>query len=146
VAVYAADWARYRVSGMSPTSSLLKDLIGSEDDAPLHSAAEGLEPEGSAGASGPPREAIEAWLTTLVAKAVGVPPSTLSAETELDSLELDSILMMEIVARAQDRYGVRLSRIEELSGLTIGALAGRVEEAVRGSQARGVIGSEQINS
>lgn len=58
----------------------------------------------------------------------GVEPEEVTPDARLDDLDIDSLDVTQILTTIKKRYGVVIPR-EELDGVTVGDLAGRVSAA-----------------
>jgi len=56
---------------------------------------------------------------------LGIPEETISAETTIDTLEIDSLDVADLMVTVKREYGVDIRRAE-LAGVTIGELVDRV--------------------
>ncbi|WP_037858984.1 acyl carrier protein [Streptomyces sp. NRRL S-340] len=57
--------------------------------------------------------------------ALGIPEEDTSAETVIDTLEIDSLDLADLLVTVQREYGVNIRRAE-LAGVTVGGLVDRV--------------------
>ncbi|MGW2820954.1 acyl carrier protein [Streptomyces sp. NPDC001443] len=69
-------------------------------------------------------EAVHELLRTELVD-LGIPEEIISAETTIDTLEIDSLDIADLMVTVKQRYGVDIRRAE-LAGVTIGGLVDRV--------------------
>ncbi|MFF4961228.1 acyl carrier protein [Streptomyces sp. NPDC001222] len=63
--------------------------------------------------------------------ALGIPEEATSAETVIDTLEIDSLDLADLMVTVKREYGVDIRRAE-LAGVTVGELVDRVLAGVDG--------------
>jgi amino acid adenylation domain-containing protein len=106
-----------------PPAGLADDTRQLGPAAPPPMAAEPCAP----GLPASPQERLEAWLSQLVAAAVGRPPAALDADANFHELGLDSIAAIKLIQGVERQLGVRLSPLEVFEHSRISDLAALLE-------------------
>jgi acyl carrier protein len=73
---------------------------------------------------------ISAWVTNYLAKVLQVDPSSISPTDELESLGLNSALVVSMLGDLEDWLGVEISPAVVFDHPTIDAMSGFLEQAV----------------
>jgi acyl carrier protein len=76
------------------------------------------------------KERISAWVTDYLAKVLQIEPSSISPTAELESLGLNSALVVSMLGDLEDWLGVEISPAVVFEHPTIDAMSGFLEQAV----------------
>ena len=68
----------------------------------------------SMSSAAPPTEALIAWLCPMIARACGMEPRGITAESRIAELELDSLTLVSVLTQAEAIHAIELGAEETL--------------------------------